>query len=98
MFDKMKALMDMQKKMQELKSQLENTNFETTSSDAVVSINMSAAQEIKSVRINGDIQTMQKSSLESSFCDAVKRAIKRSQEIAAQKTREIAGLNLPGLI
>lgn len=98
MFDKMKALMEMQKKMQELKRELESTSFEAVSSDGVVSINMSAAQEINSVRINGDIQTMQKSALESSLCDAVKRAIKRSQEIAAQKTKEIAGLNLPGLI
>jgi DNA-binding protein YbaB len=98
MFDKMKALMEMQKKMQELKRQLENTDFEASSADGRVTVNMTAAQQVNSVTISGDIQAVDKAALESALRDAYNRAIKRSQEIAAQKTKEIAGLNLPGLI
>ena len=97
MFDKMKALMDMQKKAQEMKRQLESTYFDAASSDGLVKINMSAAQEVVSVSITGDIRSMDKAALERSVREACLKAIKRSQEIAAQKAREITGLNLPGL-
>jgi len=97
MFDKMKALLDMQKKAQEMKRQLESTYFDAASSDGLVKINMSAVQEVTSVSITGDIRTMDKAALEKSMREALAKAIKRSQEIAAQKAKEITGLNLPGL-
>lgn len=97
MFDKMKALMDMQKKMGEVKRELENTEFEAASSDGMVKITMNGSQEVKNVVIQADLKEPEKTSLESSLKDAYNRAIKRSHDIAAQKMKSVAGLNLPGL-
>jgi DNA-binding YbaB/EbfC family protein len=98
MFDKMKALMDMQKKMQEAKRELDNTTFEVSSSDGLVKITMSGSQEVKKVDILGELKEIDRASLEKASTDAYNRAIKRAQDIAAQKMKDIAGFNLPGLM
>ena len=98
MFDKVKQLMEMQKKMQEMKRQLENTVFDISSSDGLVKITMNGAQEVKEVNIQGNIQETEKPNLEKAIKDAYNKAIKHSHEIAAEKMKNITGLNLPGLI
>jgi len=97
MFDKMKQLMEMQKKMQDIKRELENTDFQITSSDGLVKVTMNGSQEVKDISIQTDIQNLEKISLEKAIKDAYNRAIKRSHDIAAQKMKEATGLNLPGL-
>jgi DNA-binding YbaB/EbfC family protein len=97
MFDKMKQLMDIQKKIQEAKRELENTNFDISSSDGLVKITMNGAQEIRQINIMADIQSTDKTTLEKAVKDAYNRAIKRSQDIAAEKMKDIAGFNIPGL-
>lgn len=94
MFDKMKQLMEMQKKMQEIKRELENTVFEVVSQDGNIKISMSGTQEVKEVSIQADLDKTDKPGLERSMKDAYNRALKRSQEVAAGKMK---GLNLPGL-
>lgn len=94
MFDKMKELLDMKKKAEELKRQLETTSFEVSSSDGLVKITMNGSQEVQDVRIQGDLE---KDSLEKAIKDAYNRGIKHSQELAAQKMKEITGFNIPGL-
>ncbi len=98
MFDKMKALMDMQKKMQETKRELENTVFEVSSSDGALKITMNGSQEVQAVNIQGNPQAMDKLALEQAMKDTYNRAIKRSHDLAAQKMKDITGLNLAGLI
>jgi DNA-binding YbaB/EbfC family protein len=97
MFNKIKALMDMQKKMQEIKRELDNTSFEIASCDGLVKIVMNGSQEIKDININSDLEGIAKSNLQDAIKDAFNRAIKRSQEIAAQKMKDVTGLNLPGM-
>ena len=98
MFDKMKALVDMQKKMQELKRELDNTDFEVQSLDGSVKVTMNGSQEVKGISIKGDLKEIEKANLEKTIKDAYNIAIKRSQDIAAGKMKDITGLNLPGLI
>lgn len=98
MFDKFKALMDMQKKMQELKRELDSTTFEIASSEGLVKIIMNGSQEIKELCIQENLQGLEKTSLEKAIKDAYNRAIKRSHDIASQKMKDITGLNLPGLL
>jgi hypothetical protein len=98
MFDKMKALLDMQKKMQEMKRQLDSTTFEIASADSLLKITMSGTQEVKEVNIQGSLTDIEKNNLEKNIKDVYNRAIKQSQEIASQKMKDITGLNLPGLI
>jgi len=98
MFDKMKQLMDMQRKMQEIKRELENTNFDIASSDGLVKITMNGAQEVRAVNIQGDLKAIDKAALEKSAQDAYNRAIKRSHDLAAEKMKKVTGgLNIPGL-
>ena len=97
MFDKMKGLFQMQKKMQEVKRALEDANFDIQSSDGAVKITMNGAQEIKEVVIKDNLSESEKSRLASTLKDTFNRAIKRSQEVAAQKMKEVTGFNIPGL-
>jgi DNA-binding YbaB/EbfC family protein len=97
MFDKMKALMDMQKKMKEIKRELDNNSFDVESSDKMVRIIMNGSQEAQDVQILCDLQVVDKNVLQKKILDTFNKAIKRSHEIAAQKMKEISGLNIPGL-
>jgi len=97
MFDKMKQLLDMQKKMQAVKRELESANFDVLSSDGLVKITMNGAQEVKEVSIQVDLMSVDKAILEKSAKDAYNKAIKRSHDLAAEKMRSVTGLNLPGL-
>jgi DNA-binding YbaB/EbfC family protein len=97
MLDKMKALFEMQKKMQEVKRELDNTNFDIQSSDGLVKITMNGAQEVREVVIKDGLGESEKKNLPDSLKDAFNRGIKRSQEIAAQKMKDVTGFNLPGL-
>lgn len=97
MFDKMKDLFVMQKKMQEVKRQLDSTTFEISSSDGVVKISMNGSQEIQSVAIKDNLTDAEKSRLSAILKDTFNRAIKRSQEVAASKMKDNIGFNIPGL-
>ena len=93
----MKQLMEMQKKMQEMKRELENTSFDVLSSDGLVKVTMTGAQEVKNIAIQGELTSLDKLALEKSIKDAYNRSVKRSHEIAAQKMKDISGFNIPGL-
>ncbi|MFA5062899.1 MAG: YbaB/EbfC family nucleoid-associated protein [Candidatus Omnitrophota bacterium] len=97
MFDKMKQLMDMQRKMQDVKRQLESATFDISSSDGLIKITMNGAQEVKDVTIQADLKVTDKAILEKAARDAYNKAIKRSHDLAAEKMRGVTGLNLPGL-
>ena len=89
--------MEMQRKAQEMKRQLDSANFEVSSSDGAIKITMNGSQEVKEVIIGADLTKCDKMSLEKAVKDVYNRAIKRSHELAAQKMKEITGMNLPGL-
>ncbi|MBU0503822.1 MAG: YbaB/EbfC family nucleoid-associated protein [Candidatus Omnitrophica bacterium] len=97
MLDKLKALMDMQKKMQDVKKELDNIDFEVLSSDGLVKLTMNGSQELKQVKITVGLAGLEVNNLESSLKDAWNRAIKRSHELAALKMKDVTGFNLPGL-
>lgn len=97
MFDKMKQLMDMQKKMQEVKRELENASFDSLSSDGLVKVTMNGAQEVKGLSIQADLKSADKAVLEKAAQEAYNRAIKRSHDLAAEKMRKVTGMNIPGL-
>lgn len=97
MFDKMKELFAMQKKMQEIKKQLDSATFEIASPDGLVKISMNGSQEVQAVVIRDNLNDAERGRLAAALKDAFNRAIKRSQEIASEKMKDSIGLNLPGL-
>ncbi len=97
MFDKIKGLMEMQKKMQEIKRQLDSMTFEVKSSDGIVTVAMNGSQEVQYVSIAEPPSGLKADLLERLFKDTFNRAIQRSHELAAQKMKEVTGVNLPGM-
>lgn len=98
MFDKMKQLMDLQKQMQQMKRELDNTYFDVTSSDNTLTITMNGSQEVRDVVLQRAPQELDKAKLENAIKDAYNRGIKKSQTVAAEKMKGMTGLNLPGLL
>jgi len=98
MLDKMKALFDMQKKMQEVKRQLDNSSFEISSRDGLVRLVMNGSQEVKEFVITDVAQKIDKAAVEKAAIEAYNMAIKHSHELAAQKMKEISGLDFPGAL
>jgi DNA-binding YbaB/EbfC family protein len=92
MLDKIKSLMEMQKKMQEIKNELDGVTFDMESGDGLVKITMNGSQEAKKVSIRGELKGMDKAALEKAIQDAYLRAVKRSYEIAASRMKDVAGL------
>jgi len=73
MFDKMKGLFEMQRQMQEIKRELDNTNFDIAISDGLVKITMNGSQEVKEVVIRNSFQESEKANLEKSLKDTFNR-------------------------
>lgn len=87
----------MQAEMQKAQQELAETTVEGSAGGGVVSVVMTGAQEIRSVRIDpeagGDVEMLQDLVLA-----AVADALKKSKELAAQRVGGITGgLSLPGL-
>lgn len=97
MFDKIKGLMEMRKKLEEVKKELDKASFDIESSGGLVKITMNGSQEVQEVTLGSGPLEGQKDKLQKELKDTFNRAIKRSQEIAAQKMKEATGINLPGM-
>ncbi len=97
MFDKVKGLMEMRKKLEEIKKELDKTYFDIESPGGLVKITMNGSQEVQAAALSGAYLEAPKDKLEKDIKDSLNRAIKRSQEIAAQKMKEATGLTLPGI-
>ena len=98
MFDKLKSVMEMQKKVKEIKESLDKAVFDTESPDGMVKICMNGSQHVESVGLKCEgVSPEVKTKLEKALKDTYNRAIKHSHDIAAQKMKDITGLNLPGL-
>ena len=98
MLDKMKSLWQMQQKMQELKRQMDTTDIVVESADKQLKVVMNGSQEVKEIKIKGPFSPESRGSLEAGLKDTVNKAIKRSQQIAAEKMKEIAVPGLSGLL
>jgi DNA-binding YbaB/EbfC family protein len=99
MFDKAKDLYKIQKEARKIKSDLKKTHIEAESEGVTVTIN--GEQEVQKVEITDEaLQKAQenKKDLEGSLEKAFNKAIKKSQEIGAERMKEIMGdMNFPGL-
>lgn len=94
MFDKMKELMEMKRKMEELKRELDS--LEMAAEDSMVKITITASQEVKKVEFKGEPASMDKAKLEVSVAETVNRAIKQSQKTAAERMHKLGGLGALG--
>jgi len=94
MFDKIKDMYSLQKQARQLKKDLKNTHIEAEF-DGVVAV-VDGEQEIISITFPEEHAKNPKK-LAGSIVKALNKAIKKSQQIAAEKMKPLmGGLNLPG--
>ena len=94
MFDKIKDMYGLQKKARQLKKELKNTHIEAEV-DGVIAV-VDGEQEIMEVRFT-DEHAKNPKRLAENLVKALNKAIKKSQQIAAEKMKPLMGdLNMPG--
>lgn len=99
MFDKMKQLMDLQKKAKEMQKGLESIRVEKKTQDGRISIVLNGNHRLESVRIDDSLWTpAQKPAVEKALADLVTEAADEIKEkSAAQAMDMMKGFNIPGM-
>jgi len=95
----MKQAQVMQKKMEEMKKELEQKEVRVSSGGGMIEIVVNGQQEIKEIKIEPDvINANEKEMLEDLILAAVNESIRQSKELAAQEMSKLTGgMNVPGL-
>ena len=94
MFDKIKDMYGLQKQARQLKKELKNTHIEAEVDGITVIVD--GEQEIISINFP-DEQTGNPGKLKENLVKALNKAIKKSQQVAAEKMKPLmGGLNIPG--
>ena len=97
MFDKVKELMELKKKADQLKKELEATLIDINEARGVKMV-MNGAQIVQSIDIDeGLLVPANKNRLQMDLLKSFNNGVKKSQQAAATKMRNIPGLNLPGM-
>ncbi len=95
MFDKIKDLYKVQKQAKDIKKKLKNIHIEAESDGIIVTIN--GEQEVISVKIPENL-SLSTSKMEEALLKAFNKAIKKSQQIAAENMRSVMGdLGITGM-
>lgn len=97
MFDQVKKLMEMKKQADILKKELEKTVIEVQESRGIKVV-VNGAQIFQSIEIDESLLTAaNKNRIQMDLLKNMNTAVKRSQQAAAAKMKNMPGFNLPGL-
>ena len=80
--------MELRKEAKNIQAKLKKIHIEASDDNNNVKITMDAEQKVLKVEI---LQEVEKNQIESSLVDAMNKAIKKSQEIAAENMKGILG-------
>ena len=94
MFDKMKQLMEFKKQAEALKRELDQTTAEIN--EGGIKIIITGSQQFQSVDIAADL-LKDKNKLENTLTKSLNAAVAKSQAMASQKMKGMAGFNIPGM-
>lgn len=97
-YNKAKELMKLQQEASKIQNELSNIHIEAESDGFVVTID----GQMKAVKVEIEDETLlkDKSRLEKAALEAINKGLKKSQEIAAEKMKDVMGnmgLNFPGM-
>lgn len=94
MFDKMKDLYQLKKQASTLQKELSQTIVEATSPDGLIKVEISADQKIRSIEIDSSYMVDErKENLELQLKNVLSSALTQSQQVAANKMKEMGGLD-----
>ncbi len=93
-----KQLYDLQKKAKKVQKELQDLLIEASSLDGKITVVFNGEQKIEEVHIDENILTPEnKVMVEKGLKDAVTQALKKAQQVAAEKMKAVAGdMGLPG--
>lgn len=98
MLDKVKKIFELQSKINQIKQELARLTTETSSPDEKIKIVINGEQKIQDIQIDSTLLNNSDSTkLQKELTDCINQAILKSQKMAAEKAREISGLDIPGL-
>jgi DNA-binding protein YbaB len=97
MFDKVKELMELKKKADQLKKELEGVIIEVNDVRSI-KIKINGAQIVQSIEIDESLlNPAQKNRVQMDLLRSINTAVKKSQQAAANKMKNMPGFNMPGL-
>jgi len=97
MLDQVKKLMEMKKQADILKKELESTIIEVQETRGIKVV-VNGAQIFQSIDIEEGLLTpANKNRVQMDLLRSINTAVKRSQQAAANKMKNMPGFNLPGL-
>ena len=97
MFDKVKEMMELKKKADMLKKELAATKIEVNEARGM-NLVINGAQIVQSIDIDENLLAPgTKNRIQMDLLKSFNNAVKKSQQAAANKMRNIPGLNLPGM-
>jgi len=99
MFDKAKKMWELQGKAKKLQKELREMEFVGEELGGKVKVTLNGEQKVISIEIDDSLINLeQKESLVKFLSQAFTSAVKKSQQTAANKTKDIVGgLGIPGL-
>tara|TARA_Y100000748_G_C15295588_1_gene410247 strand:+ start:287 stop:610 length:324 start_codon:yes stop_codon:yes gene_type:complete len=97
-----KQAQDMQKRMEEVKGELQNIIVDASSGGGLVNVKMNGNLEIKDLDISDEVLEEEKEVLEDLIISATNEAISKAQSKSQEKMNSVtggmlSGLNIPGM-
>ena len=97
-----KQAQDMQKKMEEVKGELQDIIVDASSGGGLVNVKMNGNLEIKDLDISDEVLEEEKEVLEDLIISATNEAISKAQTKSQEKMNSetggmLSGLNIPGM-
>ena len=97
-----KQAQDMQKKMEEVKGELQDIIVDASSGGGLVNVKMNGNLEIKNLDISDEVLEEEKEVLEDLIISATNEAISKAQSKSQEKMNSVtggmlSGLNIPGM-
>lgn len=83
-------------KLKKIQKELSKEVVEVDAGEGAVTIQMNGEQQVKKVTIDPE-KTSDTQKLEKWVESAVNQAVTKSQQIAADKMKNVSGMNLPGM-
>ena len=83
--------MELRKEAKTIQAKLKNIHIEAQDANNIVKITMDAEQKVLKIDFLQEFSELNQSDTESALIDAMNKAIKKSQEIAAENMKGILG-------
>ncbi len=98
MFDKLKNLNEMMRKAKEVKSALSQINVESSAANGKIKMTFDGENMLRSLSIDDEYMDIsKKAELEKHLKSCIQDGVKKSQQEAAKKMKDVMGMDISGM-